>query len=77
LHLRELADTAQQALARIDRLANHLDARLDPLVADAQGALATTTQTLRAADDACNACSGKCRPRCTTSMHCWSMRGAR
>ncbi len=52
LRLRELTDTAQQALAAVGRLADHLDATLDPLAQNAHRTLDAATQTLQTADEA-------------------------
>ena len=52
LQLRELADTAQRALASVGRLADHLDATLDPLAQSAHRTLDAATQTLQTTDEA-------------------------
>lgn len=52
LPLRELADTARQAFASVQRVSDHLDSALDPL---SKGALRTTdaaTQTLHTTEEA-------------------------
>ena len=52
LRLRELADTAQHALASVGRLSDHLDATLDPLAQSAHRTLDAATQTLQTTDQA-------------------------
>ena len=52
LRLRELADTAQQALAAVGRLSDHLDATIDPLAKSAQRTADAATQTLQTTDEA-------------------------
>jgi paraquat-inducible protein B len=52
LRLHELTDTAQQAVAAVGRLADHLDATLDPLAKSAQRTIDTATQTLQTTDEA-------------------------
>jgi paraquat-inducible protein B len=52
LRLRELTETAQQALASIGRLSDHIDARLDPLTQSAHRTLDAATQTLQTTDEA-------------------------
>jgi paraquat-inducible protein B len=51
LPLKELAETAQKALASVQRLSDHLDARLDPLASSAQNTLDTATNTLQTAEE--------------------------
>jgi paraquat-inducible protein B len=52
LRLRDLTDTAQQALAALGRLSDHLDATIDPLAKSAQRAADAATQTLQTTDAA-------------------------
>ncbi|MGO8920881.1 MAG: MlaD family protein [Stellaceae bacterium] len=52
LRLRELTDTAQQALASVGRVSDHLDATLDPLAQSAHRTLDAATQTLQTTDEA-------------------------
>jgi paraquat-inducible protein B len=50
--LRELAETAQRALATLDRLAGRLDAALDPLAESVRRSAAAATQTLETTGEA-------------------------
>ena len=52
LPLRQLVDSAQHAFASVDRLSNHLDARLGPLADSVQRTADAATTTLRTTDDA-------------------------
>jgi paraquat-inducible protein B len=52
LRLQELADSAQGAFASLDRVLNHVDSLLDPLVGNANGALVAARTTFRTGDDA-------------------------
>jgi paraquat-inducible protein B len=52
LRLGELANTAQQALAAVGRLSDHLDATIDPLAKSAHLTLDAATQTLHTTDEA-------------------------
>jgi paraquat-inducible protein B len=52
LPLSELAVTAQNALASLGRLSDHLDSQLGPLTQSAQRTLDTATQTLQTTDEA-------------------------
>ena len=52
LPLRELANTAQRALASLERLSNHLDATLDPLAQTAHRTADAATRTLQTTDEA-------------------------
>ncbi|KVA16974.1 MlaD family protein [Burkholderia ubonensis] len=52
LPLRELSETAQQALASLARLSHHFDAVLDPLAQSAMRTTDAATQTLHTTDDA-------------------------
>jgi paraquat-inducible protein B len=51
LPLRELVATARQTLSSLNRLSDHLDAKLDPLVASAQRTADSATETLKTAND--------------------------
>ena len=50
LQLRELTDTAQRTLASLGRLANHIDAAVDPVSARVQRTADAATRTLQTAD---------------------------
>ena len=50
LQLRELTDRAQRTLASLERLANHLDAAVDPLTEGVQRTANAATHTLQTAD---------------------------
>jgi paraquat-inducible protein B len=52
LPLRELADATQSALISFGRLADHLDARLDPLIDSAHRTADAATRTLQTTDEA-------------------------
>jgi paraquat-inducible protein B len=52
LPLRDIADAAQRTLTSLGRLADHLDARLDPLVGSAQRTADAATRTLQTANEA-------------------------
>jgi paraquat-inducible protein B len=52
LPLKELAETGQRALAAIQRLSDHVNAKLDPLVSTAQSSLDTASHTFQTADEA-------------------------
>jgi paraquat-inducible protein B len=52
LPLRQLVDTAQHALATVDRLAAHLDAAVDPLAERAQRSADAATRTLETTNGA-------------------------
>jgi paraquat-inducible protein B len=52
LPLHELAETTERALASLNRLSDHLDARLDPLVEGAQRTADAATQMLQTTNQA-------------------------
>ena len=52
LHLHELVETGQRALAAVERLADHIDNDLDPLVTSARHTLDSATQTFQTTDGA-------------------------
>jgi paraquat-inducible protein B len=52
LRLTELTDAAQQALAAVSRLSDHLDATIDPLAKSVQHTADAATQTLQTTDEA-------------------------
>jgi paraquat-inducible protein B len=55
LPLRELAEAARKAFASVERLSDHLDTRLDPLLDSAQRTTDTAGRTLQTADEAIRA----------------------
>ena len=65
LPLRELADSAQRALASFERLSDHLDAKLDPLADSAHRALEAATQTLQKTDEA----MGRVQAEASSALH--------
>ena len=52
LRLHDLAESAQGAFASLDRVLQHIDSVLGPLVGNANDALVTARQTFRTGDDA-------------------------